>query len=103
MVATLEELERRVAVLEQEVEGEKVVSRYILDQTRRNGDDLAALRSRVDRLEAKVDALGLEFASLRRDLDQLRREFTDFQRGLPALIAETMREVLREERERERR
>ena len=29
----IEALERRVAALEQEVEGEKVVTRYILDQT----------------------------------------------------------------------
>jgi hypothetical protein len=39
-MAELEQLERRVATLEQEVEGEKVVSRHILEQTRRNGDDL---------------------------------------------------------------
>ena len=45
---TREEFEARVGVLEREVEGEKVVTRYILEQTR-NGDDLAAVKSRLDR------------------------------------------------------
>ena len=33
--------------LEQEVEGEKLVTRHILEQTRRNGDDLAAIKTRL--------------------------------------------------------
>jgi hypothetical protein len=32
--------ERRVTALEQEVEGEKLVTGHILEQTRRNGDDI---------------------------------------------------------------
>lgn len=68
--------------LKQEVEGEKIVSRYILEQTRRNGDDLAALRTRVARIEDKVDLLDRQFADLRREL--------------PAIIRDTMREVLSE-------
>lgn len=71
--------------LKQAVEGEKVVSRYILEQTRRNGDDLAALRTRVTRIEDKVD--GLE-----RKVDLLDRQVRD----LPAIIRDTMREVLSE-------
>ena len=39
----------RVDVLEREVEGEKTVTRYILEQTRRNGDDLAAVKTRLAR------------------------------------------------------
>jgi hypothetical protein len=38
---TREEFEARVGVLEREVEGEKLVTRHILEQSRRNGDDLA--------------------------------------------------------------
>ena len=81
----------RVAVLESEVEGEKIVSRYILEQTRRNGDDLAALKTRLDRVEARLDRVESELRQLRDELRQLRRD-------LPGMIAETMREVLREER-----
>jgi hypothetical protein len=32
-------------VVEREIEGEKLVTRHILEQTRRNGDDLAAMRA----------------------------------------------------------
>jgi uncharacterized protein YoxC len=66
--------------LEREVEGEKMVTRHILEQTRRNGDDLAAVKSRLDRVEQKVDALGTA-------VDGLKRDF-------PKMVAETMREVL---------
>jgi hypothetical protein len=43
---TREEFEARTGVLEREGEGEgeKLVTRHILEQTRRNGDDLAAVK-----------------------------------------------------------
>ena len=43
------------------MEGEKTVTRYILEQTRRNGDDLVAIKSRLDRVEIKVDGLERRF------------------------------------------
>ena len=64
-----------------EVAGEKTVTRHILEQTRRNGDDLAALKTRVSRVEEKVDGLD-------RKVDGLVRE-------LPRIVGDTMREVLR--------
>jgi len=39
---TREEFEARFGVLEREVDGEKMVTRHILEQTRHNSDDLAA-------------------------------------------------------------
>ena len=59
-----------------------MVTRYILEQTRRNGDDLAAVKARLDRVEQKVDALGTAFDGFRRDLQKI--------------VGQTMREVLRE-------
>ena len=50
-------LETRVDIVESEVEGEKMVSRHILDQTRRNADDLAAIKSRLDRHDQRFDGL----------------------------------------------
>jgi hypothetical protein len=79
---TREEFEARVGVLEREVEGEKLVTRYILEQTRRNSDDLAAIKGRLDRVEEKVDAIDRKVDALVRDL--------------PTIVANTMREVLRE-------
>ena len=54
---TREEFEARVGVLEREVEGEKMVKRHILEQTRRNGDDLAAIKTRLGRIEGVSTAL----------------------------------------------
>lgn len=81
-----QEFETRVGVLEREVEGEKLVTRHILEQTRRNGDDLAAVKVRLDRVERKVD--GLE------------RKFDDLTSSLPRVVGDVMREVLRERGER---
>ncbi len=83
---TREEFEARVGVLEREVEGEKLVTRHILEQTRRNGDDLAALKTRLDRVEQKLDGLDLKF--------------NGFLRDYPGAVAEIMRGVLREREER---
>ena len=86
---TREEFETRVSVLEDEVEGEKLVTRHILEQTRRNGDDLAGIKTRLDRVEEKVDGLD-------RKVDLLDWTVKDLAKSLPVIVAETMREVQRE-------
>jgi hypothetical protein len=83
------QLEARVLTVEHEMEGEKLVSRYILSQSRQNGDDLAALKTRVDRIEEKVDRLEGKVDRLEAGLTALRKE-------IPAIVADAMREVLRE-------
>ena len=60
----IEALEARVAYLEREVEGEKRVTRHILEQTRQNSDDLATLLGRIDRLERKFDTFVDAFPKL---------------------------------------
>ncbi len=97
-MSEIELLERRVTALEQEVEGEKVVTRYILEQVRRNGDDLAALRGRMDRVEARLDAIEARLSRIEGRMDRLESEFRTFRTELPRLIADTMREVLAERR-----
>ena len=82
---TREEFEARVGVLEREVEGEKLVTRHVLEQTRRNSDDLAAIKTRLDRVEAKLD--GLE-----RKVDGLDRIVRD----LPTIVGNVVRDVMRE-------
>jgi predicted translin family RNA/ssDNA-binding protein len=85
--------------LEREVEGEKLVTRHILEQTRRNGDDLAAVKSRLDRVEQKVDGLERKFDGLGRKFDGLERKVDGWTKTLPEIVGEVMREVL-DERER---
>ena len=77
-----QQLEGRVTIVEREVEGEKMVTRHILEQTRRNSDDLAAIKTRLDRVESKVDGLDRKVESL----------FG----SLPTIVGQVVREALRE-------
>ena len=80
--------------LELEVEGEKLVTRHILEQTRRNGDDLAAVKTRLDRIEEKLD--GVDLKGLVRKVDGLDRKVDGLTENLPRIVGDVMREVLRE-------
>ena len=69
--------------LEQEVEGEKLVTRHILEQSRRNGDDIAAVKTRLNRVEEKVDGLDSKVDGLDRKLDALSR-------SLPGIVGDAL-------------
>ena len=86
-------LETRVDVLEREVEGEKMVTRHILEQTRHNSDDLAAIKTRLDRVERKVDGLDSKIDGVESRLDN---RIGSLERSLPKIVGDVMREVLRE-------
>jgi peptidoglycan hydrolase CwlO-like protein len=115
----LKRVEDRAEFVAQEVDGEKLLSRYILKQVRQNGDDLAAIKTRVDRIEEKVEGLDQKIEGLDQKVDRLdqkvdrleqkvdrletdlrglRSDFNSSQEKLPGVIAEVMREVLRENR-----
>src|SRR5262245_27563407 len=87
-------LKSRVDAVEREVEGEKMVTRHILEQTRRNGDDLAAVKSRLDRHDQRFDGLERRFDGLERKVDNLTK-------SLPKIVGDVVREVL-DERDRKR-
>ena len=59
-----------------------MVTRHILEQTRRNSDDLAAIKTRLDRVEQKVDGL--------------QTTVTGIVRELPTIVGEAVREAMRE-------
>src|SRR5580658_8516733 len=82
-------------VLEREVEGEKLVTRHILEQTRRNGDDLAAIKTRLDRVEEKLDGVdlkGLErkVEGLDRKFDRLGKKVDDLAKNLPGIVSDAL-------------
>jgi hypothetical protein len=83
----LKRVEDRVEFLGQEMDGERLLSRYILKQARQNGDGIAAVKTRVDHIEEKAGRLENEVRGLRSD-------FNSSQDKLPGMIAEVMREVL---------
>jgi uncharacterized protein YoxC len=89
---TREEFETRVGVLEREVEGEKLVTRHILEQTRRNGDDLAAIKTRLDRVEEKLD--GVDLKGLVRNVEGLDRKVDNLVRNLPKIVSDAVRNAL---------
>lgn len=93
-------LEARVLAVEHEADGEKMLSRYILAQARQNGDDLAALKTRVDRVEEKVDRLEHRAGRIEEKVDRLEKDMKSLKSELPSIVAEAMREVLREQRSR---
>jgi hypothetical protein len=82
-------LATRVSVVEREVEGEKMVTRHILEQTRRNSDDLAAIKARQDRHDDRFD-------TLERKVDRLAGEMAGLRAELPTMMGEVMRKVLRD-------
>jgi chromosome segregation ATPase len=119
---TREEFDARTRVLEGEVEGEKLVTRFILEQNQRNGADLATLIARVDHLASDValvrgavtshtallnvvvqdvGQLRQEMGGMRRDIGQLRQEM---QRDISQLRQEIQRDVgeLRQEMQQDR-
>ena len=93
-----EEFEARVGVLELEVEGEKMVTRHILEQTRRNSDDLAAIKTRLDRVEQKVDSLDEKVDGLERKVDSLGATVNGLARNLPTIVGDAVREAMREKK-----
>ena len=81
------QLESRVDVLEHKVNRPKTMKRQILEQTRRNGDDLAAIKSCLDRVEAKLDGI---------DLRGLECKVDDLAKNLPRIVGDALREVYRD-------
>ena len=73
----LKRVETRVEFVAQEVDGERLLSRYILQQARQNGDDLAVVKTRVERIEGKVEKLEGGSTSLSRSLTGLRPRCLD--------------------------
>ena len=88
-------LATRTDILEREVEGEKLVTRHILEQTRRNGDDLAGVKTRLDRVETRLDAVESRLGSVEYKVDGMAR-------SLPEIVGDAVREAFREERDRKR-
>src|SRR5262245_4619007 len=92
------QLETRVAIVEREVEGEKLVTRHILEQTRRNGDDLAAVLGRLDRLERTLD--GVDLKGLAQAVISLERKLDGLTKSLPKIVSRAVREAIHERGER---
>lgn len=73
-------------MVEAYIESEKPVKRHILKQTRRNGDDIAAVKTRLSRVEDKVDGLDRKVGGLDRKVDGFAQEVGGVKHTLNGLI-----------------
>jgi chromosome segregation ATPase len=90
-----EELERRVRTVEEELNGEKNLTRYAADQTLRNGEVLHALRSEVGGVTTRVDHLGADMAAVKAALAMHGRALDVLQQDVRQLRGEMV--AMREE------
>ena len=72
-----------------------MVTRHILEQTRRNGDDLATVKTRLGNVETRLDKVENRLGGVEAKVDTLTRT-------LPGIVGEAVRDAFREERERKR-
>ncbi len=90
--ATREEFDARVRVLEGEVEGEKMVTRHILEQTHHNSNDLASLKTDMALVRAvltshsaRLNVLTQDVGLLRQDMEVVRRDVSEMRRDMGQL------------------
>src|SRR5881227_69207 len=90
-------LATRTDIVEREVEGEKMVTRHILEQTRRNGDDLAGVKTRLDRVETRLDGVDSRLENVESRLGRVEHKVDGLAHNIPEIVGEAVREAFREE------
>jgi len=85
----LADLERRVIALEAANNENAKTLNWAVGTLGRLAADVSAVKDDVKELKSEV-------REIKADLSGLRKEFRDFQTSQPAMIADVMREVLRE-------
>jgi chromosome segregation ATPase len=107
-----QKVSRRLATLENEVKADRELSVRLFHYVREIRDDVTLVRShavvtdkRIERLEQRMEGVENSLAAVRADVKDMRSDFNNsraefeaFRKQLPSLIAETMREVLRDYR-----
>ena len=78
---TREEFERRMGELRSEIEGEKRVTRHVLEQARLNSDDLGSMKAQLSHVEydmvlvkTALDSHGNRLNVLTQDVREMRNE-----------------------------
>jgi len=66
-----EDLEHRVRELANDIEGEKMITRHVLEQCRRNGAEIAAVRVELNTIGLRIDNLTGDVTEARAALNRL--------------------------------
>ena len=82
------ELECRVSALEDEVEGEKRVSRHILQETRQNSSDLAAIKAQLMHLAGDMVVANAALNNHGTRLNVLTQDVREIRTGMGEMRAE---------------
>ena len=97
--AQIADLDRRVSALEKTAKGQERHNARVTELLTELKEDVALLRrhaissgQKIEQLEARVAAVETGLEGVRADVKGLRADIT----ALPGILAETMREVLRE-------
>jgi hypothetical protein len=88
-MADILDLERRVAALEAEAHGQQRLNTRTYELLAELRDDVAVLRRHAVATGGKVDELDARISHVDTQISELRRE-------LPSMMADVMREVLKE-------
>jgi hypothetical protein len=76
-----------------------MLTREILELTRRDGEVLAAIKTQLDRLESKLDGIDQKldrFDHLSYKIDRIGEKIDQLSKCLPDIIAAAVRKALRE-------
>jgi hypothetical protein len=87
-MAAIDALEQRVRTVEEELAGERHVSRYMVEQAARNSEVLHAARSEVGAVTGRVDMLGADMAAVKATLATHGRALDILQQDVRLLRSE---------------
>jgi chromosome segregation ATPase len=99
LAAKFEALEKRVDDLAADKAGQDRLNSRTFEMLSEVRDDVALLRRHAIATDARLEKMDARLEKVESRLTKLDNNFTAFQRDLPSLIANTMREVLRERRD----
>ncbi|MBX9777996.1 MAG: hypothetical protein K2Y71_26745 [Xanthobacteraceae bacterium] len=75
-----------------------MVTRHILEQTRRNGDDLAAVKARLQTMDQRFDRLEGKVGSMDRKIEAIERKVDGLAKALPDIVGDAVRDANRPRR-----
>ena len=90
-----DQLATRTSILEREVEGEKLVIRHVLEQTCRNGDDLAEVKTDLKEVKSDLKGLAGRVDGVEYRLGRVEAKVDGLARSLPEIVGDAVGEAIK--------